>query len=133
MKTEIKRDDLIYPELSYKITGILFEVFNELGPGLRENYYQKAIAEELNKNNLIFKEQVFIPLKYNSKTIGKYFLDFLIEDKIVLEIKKGDFFRPSNMKQIVEYLKVTNLPLGLLANFTNAGVKIKRILNIYPK
>ena len=127
----IKRDDLVYPELSYKITGILFEVFNELGPGLQEKSYQKAIALLLNENNLKFKEQVYVPLKFKGEKVGCLYLDFLIEDKIILEIKKGDFFRKTNIKQIYEYLVATDLSLGIIANFTSGGVRTKRILNIY--
>jgi GxxExxY protein len=129
----LRRDDLIYPELSYKIGGILFEVFNELGPGLREEYYQRAIALALKKYKLKYAEQVYAPLKFDGVKIGSYYFDFLIEDKIILEIKRGDYFKPSYIKQINEYLIVSNLSLGLLANFTNTGVKIKRIVNIYPK
>lgn len=133
MQNIVKRDDLVLPELSYKISGILFEVYNELGPGLQEKYYQRAIALVLKKYNLKFKEQVFVPLKFQGEKIGNYYLDFLIEDQIILEIKRGDFFKQAYIKQIHEYLVVSNLSLGLLANFTNSGVRIKRILNIYPK
>ncbi|MBU4369186.1 GxxExxY protein [Patescibacteria group bacterium] len=123
--------ELIYPDLSYKITGILFEVFKDLGAGYQEKYYQRAISISLKENGLKFKEQVSIPLEYKSHKIGRLILDFLIEDKIVLEIKKGNYFSPSNIKQINAYLKATDLKLGLLANFTSSGVKFKRILNIY--
>ncbi|MCX6744897.1 MAG: GxxExxY protein [Candidatus Parcubacteria bacterium] len=133
MQNIVKRDDLIFPELSYKITGILYNVFNELGSGLQEKYYQRAIAFALKKNNLKFQEQVFVPLKYQGEKIGNYYLDFLIEDEIIVEIKRGEFFRQAFIKQIHEYLMVSHLSLGLLANFTSSGVRVKRILNIYPK
>ena len=121
---------LIYPKLSYKIVGILYDVFNEIGGGHRENYYQKALALALQENKITFKGQIVIPLKYKENKIGKYVLDFLIENKIVLEIKKDNIFRKSNIQQIYTYLKATGLKLGILANFTNNGVKFKRILNI---
>lgn len=127
---KIIRSDLIYPELSYKIIGIMFEVYNELGPGYQEKHYQKAIAEAFKKHNLSFKEQVFIPLKFQDSEIGKYFLDFIVEDKIILEIKKGERFIKTNIMQLNSYLKTTNLNLGILINFTNNGLKFKRIVNL---
>lgn len=127
MKNKI---DLIYKDLTYKIIGVLFEVYNKLGYGYQEKYYQKAIAALLKKRNVKFREQIYVPLMFNSKRIGKYFLDFLIEDKIVLEIKKSGNFQRNNIEQIYAYLKASGLKLGILANFTKTEVKIKRIANI---
>jgi GxxExxY protein len=124
------RKDLIYPDLSYKIIGILFEVYNELGPGHLEKYYQKAIASAFKDLSLKFKEQVRVDLKFQNKKVGIYFLDFLIEDKIVLEIKKGDRFAKYFFDQINAYLQATNLKLALLANFSTNGLKFKRIVNL---
>lgn len=59
------REDLVYPELSYEIVGILFEVYRKLGSGCRERYYQKGVAVELKERGYNFQEQVFIVLKYN--------------------------------------------------------------------
>jgi len=125
----LKRKDLIYPELSYQVVGILFDVYNELGPGHREKYYQQAIALALKNSNIGFKKEVYIPVEYKTSKVGKYFLDFLIENKVVLEVKKGDYFPAGNIKQIDTYLKTTKLKLGILANFTNGGIKFKRIVN----
>ena len=130
IKPELKRNDLIYPELSYQLIGILFEIFRQLGGSFQEKYYQRAIALELKKCNLGFKEQLFLPLYYKEEKIGKYYLDFLIENKIVLEIKKDKRFSKKDIEQIVAYLKTSNLKLGILANFTKDGLKFKRILNI---
>ncbi len=127
MKNKI---DLIYPELSYSIVGILFEIYKELGSGYREKYYQNAIAFELKQKKYRFTEQVFLPLIYKNNKIGKVFLDFLVEDKIILEIKKDDRFSRKNIEQVYNYLKINNLKLGILANFTKEGIKFKRILNI---
>jgi GxxExxY protein len=127
---KIIKTDLIYPELSYKIIGIMFEVYNNLGPGHKEIYYQKAIAVAFRKNKIKFEEQVLVPLKYLNEKIGRYFLDFLVENKIVLEIKRGDRFSRRDIEQLYSYLKAKNLKLGLLINFTNGGVKFRRILNL---
>lgn len=125
-----KEEKVIYPELSYKIIGCLFEVYNECGGGHRENYYQNAIKHELELKTIKFKEQVMVDLKYKDKIIGKNFLDFLIEDKIILEIKVGEYFSKNNLKQILDYLKSTKMKLGIIANFTNDGLKFYRVLNI---
>lgn len=78
-----------------------------------------------------FKEQVPFNIKFKEEIIGRYFLDFLIDGKIILEIKKETNFKKRNIQQVFGYLKKTNLKLGLLVNFTKDGVKFKRILNLY--
>jgi len=130
MRKLLRRKDLIYPELSYTVIGVLFEVYNNLGPGHKEKYYQKAMAVSLKETGLSFKEQVYPPVIFKERNIGEYYLDFLIENKIVLEIKSGEKFLKQNISQIYSYLKIENLKLGILANFTKEGLKFKRIVNI---
>jgi len=128
MKKEI-RTDLIYPELSYKIIGILFDVYNQLGYGYQEKHYEKAVATALKLAGLNYKEQFSIPLKFKDEKIGNYFLDFLVNDKVVLELKRGERVAKSNINQIFAYLKATGLKLGIIAQFTPSGIKFRRILN----
>ncbi|MEK9150725.1 MAG: GxxExxY protein [Patescibacteria group bacterium] len=130
MNLKLRRKDLIYPELSYQIIGILFEVFKQLGSGYQEKYYQRAIALEFKKCGLKFQEQVLLPLRYKEIKIGNYFSDFIIENKIVLEIKKDKNFSRKNIEQVMAYLTAYNLKLGIIANFTKEGLKFKRIINI---
>lgn len=120
--------ELIEKELSYKINGVLFEVYNNLGGGYQEKYYQRAIAKELENQGIKFVEQVKVPLIFKEELIGRYFLDFLIEDKIVLEIKVSEKFFDRDIKQVLGYLNSANIKLGILANFTRKGLKTKRIL-----
>jgi GxxExxY protein len=87
--------------LSYKIIGVVFDVFNELGYGYQEKYYQKAVAKSLTKLKLSYKEQVPYEIKFEGETIGRYFFDFLIEGMIVLEIKKETNFRRHNIEQVI--------------------------------
>ena len=126
---------IIHKELSYQIVGILFEVFDDLGYGYKENFYINAIVKNFKLNNIKFKTQVPYKLIYKGEIIGKIFLDFLVEDKIILEIKKGYYFSKKNIEQILNYLKMTGLELAILANFTPNGVKFIRILNspLYKK
>jgi GxxExxY protein len=129
-KYQLKRNDLVYPELSYKVYGVLFDVFRKVGPGFLEKHYQKAIGIALREVGLKVEEQLMVPLLFEDKVIGKYFLDFLIENTVVLEIKKGDYYNKQNIDQVVAYLKAKKIKLGLIANFTSHGVKIKRIINL---
>lgn len=103
--TSRKKIDLIYPELSYKIIGAVFSVFNEMGYGYQEKYYQKAIAKTLSLLKIPYKEQVPLEVNFRGNKIGRYFLDFLVEDKIILEIKKETNFRRRNIEQVIAYLK----------------------------
>jgi GxxExxY protein len=127
----LKKNDLLHPELSYQIIGILFEVHNTLGYGYLEKYYQKSIAALLRKSKVNFKEQVLVEVKIGDEIIAKGYADFIIDEKIVLEIKKGDSFRKNNIDQLHSYLKMTGLQLGILANFTSKGLLSRRIVNIY--
>lgn len=124
-----KKDKVIYPELSYRIVGCLFEVYKELGSNHKEKFYQKAIRREFESKKIKFQEQLPIKLNYKGKAIGINFLDFLIEDKIILEIKTGRFFRKNHFEQVLDYLKSSNLKLGIIANFKKDGVQCYRILN----
>ncbi len=123
--------DLIYPDLSYKIIGSLFEVFNELGYSYRETYYQRAIAKLFGKLGIKFQEQVNFPIKFKQEIIGRGICDFLIENKIILEIKRGDRFSIQDIQQLFGYLKARSLKLGILARFSSRGLKFKRILNLH--
>lgn len=127
---DLKREDLLYPKLSYKIIGILFEVDNSLGPGHKEKYYENAVAEALRTEGLKFEQQLHIPLLFNEKPVGRYFLDFLVDDKIVLELKQGNFFSKKNIDQVYSYLKANKLQLGIIAQFTSEGVKYRRVVNL---
>jgi len=84
----------------------------------------------LDEKKIRYKEQAPFILSFHGKVIGRFYLDFLIENKIILEIKKGNYFSKRNIQQINEYLKTTKLRLAILANFTPSGVKFKRIVNI---
>lgn len=121
--------ELLYKELSFKIIGIIFKVFNKLGYGYQEKYYQRAIAMELSKECLNYTREKEVKLNYNGAAIGKYFLDFIIESKVVLELKISNFFHLEDIKQILGYLKATGMRLGILVIITKNGIKYKRIVN----
>jgi GxxExxY protein len=124
------KSNLIYADECYQIMGLIFEVFNVLGYGHKESFYQKAIAKSFLDNNIKFKEQVKCKLKYKERDLGIYILDFLVFDKIVIELKQRDFFSKKDIDQLYKYLKATKLKLGLIVHFTGSGVRYKRIVNL---
>jgi GxxExxY protein len=129
MKAEVYNKNLIYPELSYKIIGLTYQIFSELGFGHLEKTYQKALAKELKENNIEFKEQVKYSVEYKGEVIGNNYFDFLIEDKMIIELKKSGYMSKKNIEQISNYLKVSNLKLALVIIFTPEGVRMKRVVN----
>ncbi|MFA5318558.1 MAG: GxxExxY protein [Patescibacteria group bacterium] len=120
---------IIHKELSYKIMGILFSVNSELGYGYQEKYYERAIEVYFKKKNIKYKRQMPYNISVCGEIIGKYYLDFLVEDKIILELKRENYFPRTNIEQVKGYLKATGLELAILANFTSRGVKYLRVLN----
>ena len=120
--------DLIHPDLSYKLVGALYRVYNELGGGYQENIYQRAVKKELIRSKIGFIEQVDTQLQYLGDTISAYRLDFIIEHKIVLELKVTPKFTQRDISQVLGYLKQSRLELGILASMNRNGIIFKRIL-----
>ncbi|MDD5071372.1 MAG: GxxExxY protein [Patescibacteria group bacterium] len=123
-------DKVIYKELSYEIIRILFNVYNNFGYGYQEKYYQKAIEVEFQRIGIKYKPQCPYQIRYKGKILGRYFIDFIIDDKIVLEIKRGNHFCKKDFDQVIGYLKASRLKLGILAIFSPNGLKFKRVLNL---
>jgi len=128
---EIRRSDLLYPELSFQIIGCAFEVHNQLGFGFKEEIYQKALSLSFKEKGLSYKEQAKFEIRFKDQVLAKRFFDFVIEDKIVVEIKRDDKFSKANIDQTIEYLRVSGLKLALLINFGKEGVVSKRLINAH--
>lgn len=119
-------------ELSYKIIGAAIEVHRNLGVGLLENAYESALAYELKQQGMNVKQQIYLPLTYKEITVEKgYKIDLIIEDKVIVEVKAVLELHPVFYSQILTYLKLTNMKLGLLINFNSELIKygIHRIVN----
>ncbi len=123
------KEKLVLPELSYDIVGAAFEVCNSLGWGLSEKHYQQALAKEPEDKKIRFKKEVFVPLAYKERKLGKYFADFMVEGKILLELKAVPKFGYVHSRQILGYLRSANLRLGILIYFGKEGVKYHRVLD----
>ncbi len=130
MKALLKRDDLLYPELSYKIMGCALSVYNQLGSGHLEKVYQKALAIAFTKAGLKFSEQLKHEVFFEGENLGYGKSDFLVENKIIVEIKRVNYFNPADFKQVKKYLVQTPLELGILIRFTPDKVLSKRVVNI---
>lgn len=125
-----KIEELIYPELSYKIVGCAFDVYNEIGFGYAEKYYQKALAIAFRNKNIPFKEQAYFPLEFQGEIIGKGYCDFVIDDKVIIELKKNAHFSKANIEQVNRYLRSSGMKLAILINYTPTGAIFKRLVNI---
>lgn len=119
---------LIEPDLSYIITGILFKVYNKLGPLYQEKYYQRAIEKELQSQEIPFIREKSVSIGYEDSNIGRYFLDFLIDNKIVLEIKVIKFIHPKYIQQVLAYQNKLQIRLGIIANFRKDKLELKRLI-----
>ena len=128
MKKNVTREDLLYPELSYRIIGCAYSVYNAIGTGHLEKIYQRALAVAFRDAGLAFEQQVEYELYYSGQCIGMGRLDFLIEKKIVVEIKRGNF-SPTAFEQVKEYLQSKGVELGLLIRFGKDQVHFRRVIN----
>lgn len=130
MQATLNRPDLVYPELSYRIVGTLFDVYNQLGPGFDESTYQRAVSLAFKAADIVFEEQVYAVVEYKGEKVGRKYFDFLIDKRIVLEIKRGDRFSKTHMDQVISYLKTNHLKLGILAYFGPRKLSYKRLVNL---
>ncbi len=105
-------------DISYLIRGAIFKVYNELGPGLLESVYEAVLLFELRKQGLDVKSQVALPVYYegNKLEIG-FRLDLLVNEKVIIEIKSVETLAKVHHKQVLTYLKISELKLGILVNF----------------
>ena len=109
---------LLYEDLTYKIIGAAREVFNELGPGFLESVYEDALCYELDLLNIPYERQVEIDLKYKTTIFERKFrADILVDRKVLVENKSIKKIITQDESQLINYLKVTNIRIGLLFNF----------------
>ena len=119
-------------DVSYKIRNAIFKVYNELGPGLFESVYESALIYQLRKDGLKAIAQVEVPVYYDEQKLEIGFrLDILVEDLVIIEIKSVEEISKVHHKQLLTYLKLTEIRLGLLVNFNtdNIGDSIIRKVN----
>jgi len=121
-------------EISYRIRGAIFKVYNTLGPGLLESAYEAVLAHELRASFLEVKTQTSLPLIYNDIQLDVgYRLDLLVADKVIVEIKSVENLSEMHHKQLLTYLKLSGKRLGILVNFNCVEIEksIFRKINGY--
>ncbi len=121
-------------EISQKIIGASIEVHKQLGPGLLESSYELCLAYELRQLGLNIQTQVALPVVYKDvKLEAGYRIDILVENKIIIEVKAVETLSEIHTAQILTYLKLKKLKLGLLINFNSVKVidGVKRLINGY--
>lgn len=122
--------ELLHKDLSYKLQGIFFEVRKNFGPGHKEIVYQNALTEEFTSNGISFEREKDIKI-YSPKTgksMGNYRADFLIDDKVIIEIKAVDLIPKNFIDQIYSYLRNSKYELGYFINFKSPEIYIKRVI-----
>lgn len=120
--------EFLYGDLSYKLRGIFFDVHNTLGSGYKETIYQRALIKEFEKVKIPFETEVNVAVKYKGEEIGKFKPDFIIDNKVIVEIKAVEFVPKNYEIQLLHYLKCTSYKLGFLVNFGAGKLYIKRIV-----
>ena len=111
-------------DISYLIRGAIFKVFNTFGPGLLESVYVAALIFELTSEGLDVKVEVPVPVFYeNNKLELGFQIDILVENKVLIEVKSIREIADVHHKQLLTYLKLSKLKLGILVNFTIAEIK----------
>ena len=112
MSTSLK-----YGELTGKIINAFYAVYNQLGYGFLENVYENALAHELRKRGHRVIQQAPIKVRYDNVVVGEYFADLLVDGSVIVELKSAERISDAHVAQLLNYLKATELEVGLLLNF----------------
>jgi GxxExxY protein len=111
------RNTMLHEDITSKVIAAFYTVYNTLGYGFLEKVYENALILELKKRGLKVLHQVPIQVRYEGHVIGEYFSDLLVEDRVILELKAAEDIVKAHENQLVNYLKATNLEVGLVLNF----------------
>jgi GxxExxY protein len=117
---------LEHENLTHKIIGCAYNVFNQLGFGFLESVYQKSMLIELNKNNLKVESEKSLKVYYDDQVVGDFYADLLINDTVIVELKSVQNLSKEHEVQLVNYLNGLRKGIGLLINFGPSGVEVKR-------
>ncbi len=117
--------DYRYSDLTEKIIGAAYAVYNALGHGFLEKVYENALAVELNRLGLSVKQQEPVAVSYKGDLVGEYVADLVVEGKVIVEVKAVGELQKVHEAQLINYLKATSIQVGLLINF-GPEIEIKR-------
>ena len=113
-------------DITHKIIGAAYKVFNTLGFGFLESVYKKGMVIELTKSTLKVEEEKPLKVYYDNQVVGDFYIDLLVEDEIVIELKSVENLTKAHEVQVVNYLNGLKKEIGLLINFGPTGVDVKR-------
>lgn len=119
-------EKILYKDLSYKLVGCFYEAYNKLGPGHKEDIYQKALIKEFKLQNIRYETKKRIKIDYKGEIVGIYEPDFIIDNKIIVELKSVLLMPKVYEKQLFYYLKGAGYRLGYLVNFGSEKIDIRR-------
>ena len=108
---------LVESDLTERVIGVFYSVYNELGVGFLENVYENALALALNNAGLDVEQQTALAVSFRGHTVGEFRADIVVEKRLILEIKAAERLTPAHEAQLINYLKVARIPVGLLLNF----------------
>ena len=124
--------EIIHKELSYQVKGVLFSVYNQLGPNLPEQFYQSAVAIGLEGKGIVCETEKLFEVKYRGVQVGRYYLDVWVEQgKLLLELKVQPHILPLHRAQALSYLKVTDADLAIVVNFGASSLMDERLPNYF--
>ena len=123
------KNEYKYSEITGKIIGCAIEVHKILGNGFQEVIYQRALAKEMQLKSLYFGREIEMPIFYKEEDIGTRRVDFLVENKICVELKAISSLDNTHLSQAINYLEAFNLEVGLLINFGSTSLEFKRVIN----
>ena len=119
--------EFLYKEETHRIIGCAFEVLNTLGHGLLEKPYENALVVEFMEQNMIYKQQPRFPVIYKSVNVGEYIPDLIVFDKIIVDTKVIAEIGNNEKAQMINYLKITGLKVGIILNFKYSKLQWERI------
>ncbi|UKJ73633.1 GxxExxY protein [Azospirillum brasilense] len=114
--------------LTERIIGAGLEVFNTLGQGFVESVYQNALVHELRSRGLDVGLEVPFGISYKGNSVGTYFADVVVEDQVIVELKVAEAISQPHIRQVVNYLRASGMPVGLLLNFGTPSLTVRRVL-----
>lgn len=128
MNTDEHRSDLVAGELTHAIIGAAFEVVNELGHGLHEKPYENALVHEFELRGMGIDQQRSFEIQYKGKCVGTFIPDLIIENQVVVDTKVIDQITDHERGQMLNYLRITGLKVGLIINFKHAKLQWERVV-----
>lgn len=119
--------EYLHSDITEKIIGAFYNVYNELGFGFLEKVYENAMVVELRTMGLKVTKQQNIKVTYKNIEVGDYYADLLVEDRVIIELKAAEALAPEHELQLINYLKATDIEVGLLLNFGKKPQRIRKI------